>query len=107
MIGLITSCGLTDRYSMPPVVENYTNLATTADFAVRYDRDFTNHDRLGVMVRREVSKFLVPNEHRHQAAGQIQHRNIFETLGILSYQHTFSESLLADFRVMARSNTDA
>jgi len=106
MLGLSADGGLTDRYLNPPVVQNYTNTATTADFAARYDRDFTNHDRLGVMVRREVSKFLVPNEQLQQAARQIQHRNIFETLGILSYQHIFSESLLADFRFMVRSDTD-
>jgi hypothetical protein len=98
---------LTDRYLNPPVVQNYTNTATTADFAVRYDRDFSNHDRMGITVRREFSKFLVPDEQLQQAAGQIQHRGNFETLGILSYQHIFSESLLADLRLMMRGNTDS
>lgn len=106
MLGLSADAGLTDRYLNPPVAENYTNTATTGDFAARYDRDFTNHDRFGMMLRREPSKFLVPNEQLQQAAGQRQHRNIFETLGILSYQHIFSESLLADFRFMVRSDTD-
>ena len=96
----------TDRYLNPPVLENYTNTATTTDFVARYDRDFTNHDRLGVVIRREFSKFLVPNEHLQQAAGQLQHRDNFETLGILSYQHIFSERLLADLRFMARSSPD-
>lgn len=97
---------LTDRYLNPPVTENYTNTANTGDFSIRYDRDFSNHDRLAISVRRELSKFLVPNERLQQAAGQIQHRDIFETLGILSYQHVFSESLLADLRFMMRSNSD-
>jgi outer membrane receptor for Fe3+-dicitrate len=89
------------------VVQNYTNTVTTADFAARYDRDFSNHDRLGITLRREFSKFLVPDEQLQQAAGQIQHRGNFETLGILSYQHIFSESLLADVRFMMRENTDS
>lgn len=95
----------TDRYLDPPVLENYTNTATTADFAVRYERDFSNHDRAGVSLRREFSKFLVPNEQLQQAAGQRQHRDDFETIGIASYQHIFSERLLADFRLMMRSDS--
>jgi outer membrane cobalamin receptor len=96
----------TDRYLNPPVLENYTNTATTTDFAARYDRNFTNHDRLSVMIRRQFSKFLVPNERLQQTAGQLQHRDNFETLGILSYQHIFSDRLLADLRFMIRSNPD-
>lgn len=96
---------LTDRYLNPPVLENYTNHATTTDFAARYDHDFSNHDRVGITLRREFSKFLVPNEQLQQAAGQVQHREDFETLGIASYQHVFSERLLADFRVMMRTDT--
>ena len=96
---------LTDRYLNPPVLENYTNTATTTDFAARYDRDFSNHDRFGITLRREFSKFLVPNEQLQQDAGQIQHRDDFETIGIASYQHIFSEHLLADLRFMMRSNT--
>ena len=96
---------LTDRYLNPPVLENYTNTATTTDFAARYDRDFSNHDRFGITLRREFSKFLVPNEQLQQDAGQIQHRDDFETIGIASYQHIFSEHLLADLRLMMRSDT--
>jgi hypothetical protein len=106
-LGVSADAALTDRYLNPPVLENYTNTATTSDFAVRYDRDFTNHDRFGVTVRREFSKFLTPNEQIQQAAGQIQHRDTFEVLGIASYEHIFSDRLLADFRFMMRSNTDA
>jgi hypothetical protein len=107
LLGLSADAALTDRYLNPPVIENYTNRATTTDFAARYDRDFTNHDRFGLVIRRELSKFLVPDERLQQAAGQLDHRDNFETLGILSYQHIFSESLLADLRFMMRSNTDA
>jgi len=96
---------LSDRYLNPPLLENYTNHATTTDFAARYDRDFSNHDRFDITLRREFSKFLVPNEQLQQDAGQIQHRDDFETIGIASYQHIFSENLLTDLRFMMRSNT--
>jgi len=96
---------LTDRYLNPPVLQNYSNTATTTDFAARYDRDFFNHDRFGIIIRREFSKFLVPNEQLQQDSGQIQHRDDFETIGIVSYQHIFSEHLLADLHLMMRTDT--
>ncbi len=96
---------LSNRYLDPPVIQNYTNTATTTDFAARYERDLSNHDRFGVTLRREFSKFLVPNEQLQQGAGQLQHRDDFETIGIASYQHIFSGRLLADFRLMVRSDT--
>ena len=96
---------ITDRYLNPPVLENYTNTATTTDFAARYERDFANHDHFGIILRREFSKFLVPNEQLQHDAEQIQHRDDFETIGIVSYQHIFSEHLLADLHFMMRSNT--
>ncbi len=97
---------VTDRYLNPPVIQNYSNTATTADFAVRYERELTNHDRVGVILRREFSKFLVPDEQLQYAARQRQHRENFETLGILSYQHVFSSKLLADLHFMMRDDTD-
>ena len=96
---------VTGRYLNPPVLQDYTDTATTTDFAAHYDRDFSNHDRFGVMLRREFSKFLVPNEQIQQDVGQIQHRDDFETLGIVSYEHIFSENLLADFHLMMRTDT--
>ena len=105
-IAVSADAAMTDRYLNPPVLQNSTNTATTSDFSARYDRDLTNHDRFSATLRREFSKFLVPNEQIQQAAGQVQHRGTFETLGIASYQHIFSEHLLADIRFMVRSNTD-
>jgi hypothetical protein len=97
---------VTDRYLNPPVIQNYTNTATTADFAVSYERELTNHDRVGVILRREFAKFLVPDEQLQYRARQLQHRENFETLGILSYQHVFSSKLLADLHFMMRDDTD-
>jgi len=97
---------MTDRFLNPPVEQNYSNRATTGDFSVRYERDFTGADRLGVALRHGLSRFEVPNEQLQQAAGQRQDRANFETMGILSYQHIFSANLLGDLRFMVRDDSD-
>jgi outer membrane cobalamin receptor len=96
----------TDRFLNPPVEQNFTNRATTSDFSLRYERDFSDSDRLGLIVRRGESRFEVPNEQLQQAAGQRQDRTNLETMGILSYQHIFSPNVLADVRFMVRDDSD-
>jgi len=98
---------LTDRFLNPPVVQNYTNHATTSDFSARYERDFTERDRLGLVVRHGVSRFEVPNEQLQQAADQRQDRENLETMAILSYQHIFSPNVLGDVRLMVRDDSDS
>lgn len=92
----------TDRFLDPPVEQNYTNSGTTSSFATHYERDLSDSDRLGVVFRREQSRFLVPNEQVQQEAGQRQDRDSYETLGQVSFQHIFSPKWLADFRGMSR-----
>ncbi|SPF45368.1 TonB-dependent receptor plug [Candidatus Sulfopaludibacter sp. SbA4] len=92
----------TDRYLDPPVEQNYTNSGTTGSFSAHYERDLSDSDRLGVVLRREQSRFLVPDEQVQQDAGQRQDRTAYETLGQFSYQHIFSPKWLADVRVMSR-----
>jgi outer membrane cobalamin receptor len=97
---------MTDRFLNPPVEQNYSNRATTGDFSSRYELDFTERDRLGLIVRHGLSRFEVPNEQLQQAAGQRQDRGNFETMGILSYQHIFTPNVLGDLRWMARDAAD-
>jgi TonB dependent receptor/TonB-dependent Receptor Plug Domain len=92
----------TNRYLDPPVLENFTNSATTSDFAAYYDHDFSARDRLGFLVRHEQATFYVPNEHLQEMAGQLQDRASGETLGIISYQHIFSPNVLGDLHTMVR-----
>ena len=92
----------TDRYLDPPVEQNYTNSGTTGSFAAHYERDLSDSDRIGVVLRRGQSRFLVPDEQIQQDAGQRQDRTAGETLGQFSYQHIFSPKWLADVRVMSR-----
>ena len=97
----------TDRFLNPPVAQNYSNSATTGDFSLRYDRDFSEHDRLGLVVRHGLSRFEVPNEQLQEAAGQRQDRANFETMGILSYQHIFTPNVLGELRLMVRDDSDS
>jgi hypothetical protein len=103
-LGVSAEGAMTGRYLNPPVIENYTNTGTTGDFGIRYERNLTSSDRVGVMLRRELSRFEVPNEIVQEQAGQQQHRDNFETMGILSYEHIFSPNVVGDLRAMVRDD---
>ncbi|MGC2283826.1 MAG: TonB-dependent receptor [Candidatus Acidiferrum sp.] len=97
---------MTSHYLNPVVPENYTNSGTTGDFSMRYERDLTSHDRLSVSVRHELSRYEIPNEQVQEAAGQLQNADNFETMGIAWYEHIFSPNVVADFRGMARDDSN-
>jgi outer membrane cobalamin receptor len=95
----------TDRFLDSPVTQNYTNHGATADFMGHYEKDIDEHNRIGVIVRLEQSKFLVPNELIQQAAGQRQDRDGYETALQFSFTHIFSPDVVGDFRAMTRDIT--
>ena len=97
---------MTDRYLNPVVPQNFTNQATSADFALSYERDLTDRDRISVSLRHELSRFQIPNEQLQQAAGQLQNADNFETMGTASYQHIFSSNIVTDLRGMVRDNSN-
>jgi outer membrane cobalamin receptor len=105
-LALTASGDMTSRYLNPVVPENFTNRGTTGDFAVSYERDFTDRDRLSVSLRHELSRFEVPNEFVQQASGQLQNADNFETMGTASYQHIFSSNVVADLRGMVRDKSN-
>jgi TonB-dependent Receptor Plug Domain len=109
--------GMSSHYLNPVVVQNFTNTGTVGDFSVRYQRDLTPNDRLTLSVRHELSRYLIPNEQIQQSwcypAGQttgppcqFQNADNFETMGIISYAHTFSSNMVADFHGMVRDNAN-
>lgn len=104
-LGLSAEGALTDRYLDPPVVENFNNHASGSAFAAHYERDLNEKDRIGLIVRHEQTLFQAPNELVQEAAGQRQDRGAFETMGIFSWQHIFSSSLLGDLRAMSRDDS--
>jgi hypothetical protein len=97
---------MTDHYLNPVVPQNFTNTGTLGDFSAGFDRDLTSKDRVRFIVRHELSRYDIPNEQVQQAAGQRQNADNLETMGIASYQHTFSTNALADFRAMVRDNAN-
>ncbi|MBB5342754.1 TonB-dependent receptor [Tunturibacter empetritectus] len=105
-LGGTASGSMTSRYLNPVVPENFTNKGTTGHFSVRYERDFTERDRLSATVRHELSRFLIPNELLQQTAGQVQNGDNFETLGAMSYQHIFSPVMLGTLAGMVRDNAN-
>ena len=106
LFGVSASGAMTGRYLSPPVPENYTNNGTTGDFSGSYERDFTPSDRLSLMYRYELARFDIPNEQVQQAAGQRQDGDIFENMGIVSYQHLFSPNVVGNFGGMVRANSN-
>lgn len=104
--GASASGAMTSHYLNPVVVRNYTNRGTLGDFSANYQRDLTPQDRLNFSVRHELSRYELPNEQLQQAAGQRQTADNIETMGIVSYQHTFSSNMLADLRGMVRDNAN-
>jgi outer membrane cobalamin receptor len=92
----------TDRYLDPPVEENYTNRGSTSNASVRFERDLSAADRFGVILRHGQARFLVPNEHVQQDAGQRQDRDSSETAAQFSVQRILSPKMIGDARAMVR-----
>jgi hypothetical protein len=105
-LGFSASGSMTDHYLNPVVPENFSNTGTLGDFSVHYQRKLTPNDRISFIVRHEVSRYDIPNEMVQQIAGQRQTADNIETMGIASYQHTFSSHVVADFRAMVRNNAN-
>ncbi|MGA2961288.1 MAG: TonB-dependent receptor [Candidatus Korobacteraceae bacterium] len=105
-LGASASGSMTDHYLNPVVPQNYSNTGTLGDFSVNYERDLTPKDRVRFIVRHEDSRYDIPNELVQQAAGQRQTADNIETMGIVSYQHTFSSRMVADLRGMVRNNAN-
>jgi hypothetical protein len=104
--GASASGSMTDHYLNPVVPQNYSNTGTLGDFSLNYERDLTSKDRLRFIVRHELSRYDIPNEQVQQSAGQRQTAENIETMGIASYQHTFSSHAVVDFRGMVRDNAN-
>jgi outer membrane receptor protein involved in Fe transport len=103
LLGISGSAAHTDRYLDPPVEENFTNTGTGSNVALQFEREFSDTDRLGVIIRHGQSSFLVPNERVQEDAGQRQDRSSHDTTGVFSYQRVVSSSVVTDLRAMVRS----
>ena len=61
---------------------------------------------MSMTVRHELSRYEIPNELIQQAAGQRQTADNIETMGMASYEHTFSANTMARFAGMVRDNAN-
>jgi hypothetical protein len=104
--GMTGSGSMSSHYLNPVVPENYTNTGTTGDLSGRYERDFSDRNRLTLSVRHELARFLIPNELVQDQAGQRQNGDNFETMGTVRYQHIFSPDALGALYGMVRSNSN-
>src|ERR1035438_921208 len=75
------------------------------DAHAHYERDLTDKDRIGIILRREQSKFEVPDEILQWQAGQRQDRQSFESAAQFSYDHIFSPNVLALLPDLTRDST--
>jgi hypothetical protein len=115
-LGASASGSMTDHYLNPVVPQNFSNTGTLGDFSVHYQRNLTPNDRLNLSVRHEVSRYDLPNELVQEnphpdpfdptqpLGSQRQTADNIETMGIISYQHTFSSNVVADLSGMVRDN---
>ena len=106
VFGASASGAMTSHYLNPVVIQNYTNRGTLGDFSANYQGDLIPKDRLNLDIRHEISRYELPNEQLQQAAGQLQTADNVETMGIVSYEHTFTSNMLADLRGMVRDNAN-
>ena len=67
VLGASAAGSMTSHYLNPVVPQNYTNSGTTGDFGLHYERELTETDRLGLIVRHSFSRFQIPNEQVQQA----------------------------------------
>ena len=103
LFGITGSAAHTDRYLDPPVEEHFTNTGEGSNVAVQFEHEFSDTDRLGVVVRHGQSRLLVPNERVQEDAGQRQERSSHDTTGQFSFQRVLLSAIVAEVRAMVRS----
>jgi hypothetical protein len=105
-LGGSASGSMTEHYLNPVVPQNFSNTGTAGDFSLEYARELTASDHLRLIARHELARYDIPNEMVQQAAGQRQNADNIETMGVASYEHTFSSSATGDLRGMVRDNSN-
>ena len=95
----------TDHYLNPVVPQNFTNSGRARNVGLRYERTPSANNKFSVSLRRESSRFNIPNELIQQAAGQLQTAGNAETMGVLAFDRTITDHASAAAHAMLRSKT--
>jgi Carboxypeptidase regulatory-like domain len=132
-LGVSATGSMTEHYLNPVVPQNYNNRGTTGSWAGSYETDLTPRDRLIFTVRHALARYEIPNELVQQncpsnpnapppsdcplipdadgsgdmtqvPGGQRETSDNFETMGTVTYQHTFSSEAVGWLRGMVRDN---
>ena len=96
----------TDHYLNPVVPQNYTNSGRVRSVGLRYERTPSPSNKFSVSLRRESSRYDIPNEILQQGAGQLQTATNAETMGVAAFDHTISDHASAAAHAMVRSKTN-
>ncbi len=96
----------TSHFLNPVVPENYTNTGTVGSFAASYERDLNEKARLSFSGRRDLSRFLIPDELVQEQAGQVQNGGNFETMGTGRFQYIATPESLLLLSGMLRENSN-
>ena len=94
-----------DRYIDPPVTANFSNDGNSGGLSAAYERDFTDNDRLRLIVSHDTLRYIVPNDYPQQDALQRQDAASTETSGRIYFQHTFSPALLLSLAGSVRDSS--
>ena len=102
--GASASGSMTDHYLNPVVPQNFTNTGTLGDFRSTMNATSRRTIASASSFAMSCRATTFPTRQVQQAAGQRQTADNIETMGIASYEHTFSSNVVADFRAMVRDN---
>jgi len=88
----------------PPALENFHNHGRGVKTFFKFDFAPNAKDLVHFTSLVDAERFDVPNLPDQQGAGQDQRRESNDHMAALSWQHSFSESLLSDLAVFERYN---
>ena len=103
-LGFSASGSMTDHYLNPVVPENFLEHRYAQRFFGSLSAQF--HSKRSPKLHRSTRDFALRHPQRASPAscGQRITADNIETMGIASYQHTFSTHVVADFHAMVRDN---
>ncbi|MFP5262553.1 MAG: TonB-dependent receptor [Blastocatellia bacterium] len=95
----------THRYLDPPTIENFHNNGRSANNLTTFDYNPTAGDLLRLTMIFGGATFQVPNRLDQEIAGQDQRQRQRSNYEFISWQHIFSQTIVANLSLFHRSST--